>query len=41
MSLFMTRQPLINRQGKIIATRLRLHATAGETSAAVRTPSTH
>ena len=35
MSLFMTRQPLINRQGKIIATRLRLHATAGETSAAV------
>ena len=35
MSLFMTRQPLINRQGKIIATRLRLHATAGETSATV------
>lgn len=35
MSLFMTRQPLINRQGKIIATRLRLNATAGESSATV------
>lgn len=33
MSLFMTRQPLINRQGKIIATRLRLHVTANESSA--------
>jgi len=35
MSLFMTRQPLINRQGKIIATRLRLHATGGLGSAGV------
>ncbi|MDQ5880996.1 MAG: hypothetical protein QG616_826 [Pseudomonadota bacterium] len=35
MSLFITRQPLINRQGKIIATRLRLHASNGETSEAV------
>ena len=35
MSLFLTRQPLINRQGKIIATRLRLHASNGETSASV------
>lgn len=35
MSLFMTRQPLINRQGKIIATRLRLHATANVSSTAV------
>ena len=32
MSLFMTRQPVINRQGKIIATRLRLQGE-GETSA--------
>ena len=30
MGLYFTRQPLINRQGKIIATRLRLHASNGE-----------
>ena len=30
MGLFFTRQPLINRQGKIGATRLNLHATNGE-----------
>jgi EAL and modified HD-GYP domain-containing signal transduction protein len=35
MSLFMTRQPLINRQAKIIATRFQLHASASETSASV------
>ena len=34
MSLLLTRQPLISRQGKIIATRLKLHATAGESTAA-------
>ena len=35
MSLYLTRQPLINRQGKIIATRLRLHADTDETSSSV------
>lgn len=35
MSFVITRQPLINHQGKIIATRLRLHAADGTTSAAV------
>lgn len=35
MNFFITRQPLVNRQGKIIATRLRLHADDGMDSAAV------
>ena len=35
MSFFLTRQPLINHQGKIIATRLRLHAADGTNSASV------
>jgi EAL and modified HD-GYP domain-containing signal transduction protein len=35
MSFVITRQPLINRQGKIIATRLRLHASEGADSTAV------
>lgn len=35
MGLFITRQPLINRQGKIIATRLRLHAGEKDTTAGI------
>lgn len=35
MSFVFTRQPLINRQGKIIATRLQLHASQGTDSAAI------
>lgn len=35
MGLYFTRQPLVNRQGKIIATRLTLHATDGDDNAAV------
>ncbi|MFA7292372.1 MAG: HDOD domain-containing protein [Rhodocyclaceae bacterium] len=35
MSFVFTRQPLINRQGKIIATRLRLHASEGTGSASI------
>jgi len=35
MGLFITRQPLINRQGKIIASRLSLHAGERDTTAGV------
>ncbi|MFC5302231.1 EAL and HDOD domain-containing protein [Azospira restricta] len=35
MSLYITRQPLINRQGKIIATRLRLHSQDDDSAAVI------